>query len=134
MKNNQIIDKYVRKVEELVRLDLGLEERFKLIESLNDDYFEEVGESLPSFLLEMLGTWCLKETYSDKRTNKVAVEEFPILTESQLLRRKRKTVHIEKEYVLETLNYHLRNNSSTSKRPETVGRTEMEAFGDDGWG
>lgn len=115
-KNNSIIDKYVKKVEEIIELELSLEERFMLIESLNDCFVEEVGKNLPSFLLEMLGTWCLKETYSDKRTNKVAVEEFPILTESQIVRRRRKTVQIQNEYVIETLNYHLRNNSSTSKR------------------
>lgn len=115
-KNNSIIDKYVKKVEEMIELELSLEERFILIESLNDCFIEEVGKNLPSFLLEMLGTWCLKETYSDKRTNKVAVEEFPILTESQIVRRRRKTVQIQNEYVIETLNYHLRNNSSTSKR------------------
>lgn len=115
-KNNSIIDKYVKKVEEMIELELSLEERFILIESLNDCFVEEVGKNLPSFLLEMLGTWCLKETYSDKRTNKVAVEEFPILTESQIVRRRRKTVQIQNEYVIETLNYHLRNNSSTSKR------------------
>lgn len=118
MQKNSIIDRYTRKVEEMLELDLELEERYTLINSLNECYFGEVGENLPSFLLEMLGTWCLKETYSDKRTNKVAMEEFPVLTESQLLRRRRKTVHVDNEYVLETLNYHLRNNSSTSKRYE----------------
>lgn len=116
MKNNSIIDRYTKIVEEYVGLDIPIEHRYIRIEDLNERFFAEVGENLPSFLLEMLGTWCLKETYTDKRTNKVAVEEFPILTESQLLRRRRKTVQINDEYVLETLNYHLRNNSSNSKR------------------
>ncbi|HBI7084818.1 TPA: hypothetical protein K8M77_000289 [Clostridium perfringens] len=95
-----------------------IEERKQIIEALNEEHFQEVGEQLPSYLLEMLGTWLLKETYSDKRTNKVAVEEFPILSESQILRRRRKVVQIECENALEILNYHLRNNSSTSKRNE----------------
>ena len=118
MKKNSIIDKYINRVEHYIQQELPLEIRYKIIEELNEDFFAEVGEVLPSFLLEMLGTWCLKETYSDKRTNKVAIEEYPVLTESQLLRRKRKVVHIDNEYVLETLNFHLRNNSSTSKRAE----------------
>lgn len=118
MISNKTIEKYLSKIEELQNLEVNLDERKIIIESLNGEYFKETGENLPSFILEMLGTWYLKETYSDKRTNKVAVEEFPILTESQLLRRKRKTVQVESEYVLETLNYHLRNNSSTSKKPE----------------
>lgn len=118
MTNNKTIEKYLSKVEELQNIETSLEERKMLIDSLNEEYYKETRENLPSFILEMLGTWYLKETYSDKRTNKVAVEEFPILTESQLLRRKRKTVQIDNEYVLETLNYHLRNNSSTSKKPK----------------
>ena len=119
MKNN-LIDRYTERVEKLVETLPLLEERKMVIELINEEYYKETGNFLPSFLLEMFGTWLLQETYSDKRTNKVAVEEFPVLTESQLLRRKRKTVHVENEYVLETLNYHLRNNSSTSKRYEDV--------------
>lgn len=128
MKNNSIIDKYTNIVLNIIETDVPMEERFKKIESLNNDFFNEVGENLPSFMLEMLGTWILKETYGDKRTNKVAVEEFPVLSESQLIRRHRKTVQIQDEGILETLNYHLRNNSSTSKRnekrPEEVGGIE----------
>lgn len=115
MKNN-LIDKYGERVEELIQTLPPLEERKMVIELINEEYYKETGNFLPHYLLEMFGTWLLQETYSDKRTNKVAVEEFPILTESQLLRRRRKTVQINDEYVLETLNYHLRNNSSNSKR------------------
>lgn len=118
MNQNSIINKYHTKVETVIQETPSIEERKKIIEALNEEHYQEVGEHLPAYLLEMLGTWLLKETYSDKRTNKVAVEEFPILTESQMLRRNRKVVHIPEEYTLEILNYHLRNNSSTSKRNE----------------
>lgn len=118
MNQNSITNKYYEMVEEIIQDTPPIEERKIIIEALNEEHFQEVGEQLPAYLLEMLGTWLLKETYSDKRTNKVAVEEFPILTESQILRRRRKVVQIENEQSLEVLNYHLRNNSSTSKRDE----------------
>ena len=119
MKNNSIIDKYILRVEELQKTLPPSEERKVIIENLNEEYYQEVGNNLPSFILEMLGTWFMQEVYSDKRTNKVAIEEFPILTESQLVRRRRKTVHIADEDTIEILNFHLRNNSSTSKREDS---------------
>lgn len=115
---NTIFNKYFEMVEELIHALPTMEERAMLIEEINELHFQEIGEPLPSYLLELLGTWYLKETYSDKRTNKVALEEYPVLSESQLLRRKRKVVQIAEENTLEVLNYHLRNNSSTSKRTD----------------
>lgn len=116
---NHITDKYIKRVEEVVQTLPPIEERKMLIELINEEYYRETGNLLPSFLLEMFGTWLLQEVYGDRRTNKVAIDEFPVLSENQMLRRKRKMVQIEDEYTLETLNYHLRNNSSTSKRQET---------------
>lgn len=118
MQKNSINERYFDMVELIIQDVPSIEVRKQIIEELNEEYFQEVGEQLPPYMLEMLGTWLLKETYSDKRTNKVAIEEFPILTESQILRRRRKVVQIEHEQTLEVLNYHLRNNSSTSKRNE----------------
>lgn len=123
---NNYVEKYLSKVEEIQQTLPPLEERYNLIVTLNEEYRAEVGENLPSFLLEMLGTWYIQETYSDKRTNKASIEEFPILSESQLFRRGRKTVLIDQEDSLEVLNYHLRNNSSTSKN-EKVGIMGGEA-------
>lgn len=116
---NHITDKYIKRVEEVVQTIPPIEERKIIIELINEEYYKETGNLLPSFLLEMFGTWLLQEVYGDRRTNKVAIDEFPVLSENQMLRRKRKMVQIEDEYTLETLNYHLRNNSSTSKRQET---------------
>lgn len=125
---NQITSKYLNKIEELMTLETTIEERKKIIESLNNEYFNEVGEVLPAFILEILGTWLLKEVYGDKRTNKVTAEEFPVLSENQLVRRKRKIVYIGEEHIIETLNYHLRNNSSTSKKNEQIGTNEKGAL------
>lgn len=117
---NTIFNKYLSIIEDLTLSVPSIELRAKAIEEIDEMHFKEVGEHLPPYLLELLGTWYLKESYSDKRTNKVALEEYPMLSESQLLRRKRKLVHIPEEDTLEVLNYHLRNNSSTSKRDEEI--------------
>ena len=116
---NHTTDKYFKRVEELIQTIPPIEERKQTIEEMNEEYYQETGDFLPNFILEMFGTWLLQEVYGDRRTNKVAIDEFPVLSENQMLRRKRKMIQIEDEYTLETLNYHLRNNSSTSKRQET---------------
>lgn len=128
---NHTTDRYYKRVEEIIQTIPPIEERKIIIESINEEYYKETGSFLPSFLLEMLGTWLLHEVYADKRTNKVALEEFPILSENQLLRRKRKIVYVDNEEILETLNYHLRNNSSTSKRHENNKGTEGSGNNED---
>lgn len=115
MKPVRLLDKYYDIVIEALNTAPTLEERYERIKEINEEFYGEAGETLPNHLLTLLGTWCLKETYEDKRTNKVALEEFPILSQSQLIRRNMKMVCIPVEENLDTLNYHLRNNSSTSR-------------------
>lgn len=119
MKNyqrNSIYNKYFKKVEDAIEMLPPLEERFKKIEELVEEYFQETGGQLPPMLLEMLGTWYMKETYSDNRRNKIALEEFPVLSEHQMYRRNRKRTLMETESDLSILDYHLRNNSRTRGR------------------
>ena len=123
---NSTTDRYFKRVEEMIQHTPPIEERKKVIELINEEYYKETGNFLPSFLLEMFGTWLLQEVYADKRTNKVAMDEFPVLSENQMIRRKRKMVQINDECTLETLNFHLRNNSSTSKRHEVMDRKGKE--------
>lgn len=114
--DNKTINKYINKVNEMVQTLPELEERKKMIEDLDNSYFEELGEHLPAGLLNTLGTWLLTEAYADKRTNKVKVEEYPILSQNQLLRRNRKMITIESEDTLEVINYHRQHNSSMTKK------------------
>lgn len=123
---NTVTNKYLEEVERAISEVPSLEDRKAYIEELDERHFEEFGKHLPAYLLEMLGTWLLAETYSDKRTNKVSVEEFPVLSESQLLRRNRKTVNFDNEGSLDVLNYHLRNNSSTSRRDTEAKKGAVE--------
>ena len=77
---NHTTDKYIKRVEEVVQTIPPIEERKILIELINEEYYKETGNFLPSFLLEMFGTWLLQEVYGDRRTNKVAIDEFPVLS------------------------------------------------------
>lgn len=131
MKNyqrNSIHNKYFKKVEDTIQMLPPLEERFNKIEELAEEYFQETGEQLPSILLEMLGTWYMQETYSDNRRNKIALEEFPVLSEHQMYRRNRKRTLMENESDLSILDYHLKNNSRTrgTKCNEEVARIKGE--------
>ena len=87
---NHTTDKYFKRVEELIQTIPPIEERKQTIEEMNEEYYQETGDFLPNFILEMFGTWLLQEVYGDRRTNKVAIDEFPVLSENQMLRRKRK--------------------------------------------
>lgn len=106
-KYNNLIDSYMEQVP-------PMEERKRIIEEINEQHLQETGENLPNFLLEKLGTWLLKEVYSDKRTNKTALEEFPLLSEHQLLRRQRRVSLINDESKLSNLKFHIDNNSRNS--------------------
>lgn len=105
----------MERVEVLTSYLPPLEERYRVIEELDASYMHDTGNHLPPFLLELLGTWYIQETYSDNRANKVALEEYPILTESQLYRRGKKGVLIGEEIDIDMLKYHKDNNSSVYK-------------------
>lgn len=116
MKNyqkNSIYNKYFERVEGMIQSLPPLEERYEQIEIITEDYFQETGGQLPAILLEMLGTWYMQEIYSDNRRNKIALDEFPVLSEHQMYRRNRKRTLMETEADLSILDYHLKNNSRT---------------------
>jgi hypothetical protein len=116
---NTLIDKYTKEVEQLVESLPPLDERKRIIEELDEECFKEVGEHLPAMLLELLGTWLLNETYTDTRCNKVALEEYPILSEHQLYRRGRKRVLIQEEATLDALQYHRTTNNLSNMDKNT---------------
>ena len=51
---NTLIDKYTKEVEQLVESLPPLDERKRIIEELDEEYFKEVGEHLPAMLLPAL--------------------------------------------------------------------------------
>ena len=60
---NHTTDKYFKRVEELIQTIPPIEERKQTIEEMNEEYYQETGDFLPNFILEMFGTWLLQEVY-----------------------------------------------------------------------
>lgn len=120
MTRNDITEKYTKIIENMILKTPKLEIRMLEIMNLNEEYLNEVGTQLPENFLEKLGSWLLVEFYSDKRTNKASIEEYPCLSATQELRRKRKLVNVQDELILEVLNYHKNNNSIFRKKGEEI--------------
>lgn len=109
--NNDINCKYEDIVRNCVKRLVPLKLRFKIIVYLNNQYFSEVKESLPTRFLNTLAGWCVKEIYADKTANKVAVTEYPFLSMHQYKRRIDRQVNISQMETLEALAFHKSNNS-----------------------
>lgn len=108
---NQINNKYEHIIKNYLSRLVPLQLRFKIINYINDEYFKEVQKNLPSRFLNMLGSWCVKEIYKDKTSNKVAVTEYPFLSLHQYKRRMDKQVQLNNMEALEVLAYHRNNNT-----------------------
>lgn len=103
---------YKEIVEELLETLPTLEERYRIIEELNECYYEDHGVSLPSELLHRLGDWILKEEYTDKTTNKASKTPYPVLSDHQFRRRSKRLVFVEDENTLAMVKFHRSNNST----------------------
>jgi hypothetical protein len=70
--------------------------RFKKIDALVEDYFAKAGEMPDSIALERIANLCLYEELTDPNPDKMTNEEYPIMSETQLARR-REGKHRKKE-------------------------------------
>jgi hypothetical protein len=92
MLKNNIVAKY----EEIVLNKIQqkplptIDERFKVIEEINEQYFQETEDNLPSYLLTKLANWILAEELTDRHADKVTREDFPVLSDKQARLRKRR--------------------------------------------
>lgn len=65
-----------------------LEDRYKIIERLNEEFFQKTnGSNLPPHLLHKLTDWVLIEVLTDKDVDKVTNTDFAILSPRQIKRR-----------------------------------------------
>lgn len=93
-------------------------ERVQKIEELIEEYIEDTGRRPDSKQLERLTSAILYENMQgDTRPDKVALEEYPILTYSQIKRRHRSEASGE---VLEVVGSDRRNHSRISQRKLTI--------------
>jgi hypothetical protein len=81
---------FTAEVDQLVKQDLTVEFKNKLIQGMTDAYVEQTGEIPDSYELSRLATWLVEDKENDP--DKVTNTEYPILSESQIKLRKRREV------------------------------------------
>lgn len=105
MNANNILVEYEERIEELisVRPLLELEERFRVVEEINEEFYQLTGQNLPCFMISRLSDWLLIEILNDRDVDKVSNSEFAILSPRQLRRRDKRESSVEGE-VMDYLN------------------------------
>lgn len=69
------------------RGELPREVRLVKIEQLTEDYYAKTGKLPDDKALERLADLCLYEELTDDRPDKMTIEEYPIMSDTQLARR-----------------------------------------------
>lgn len=73
---------FTEKVDELMKQELTIEFKNKLIQALTDSYIEETGKVPDSYELTRLATWLVEDKSNDP--HKVSKTEYPILSTDQV--------------------------------------------------
>ncbi|WMU08173.1 hypothetical protein vBCtySFA70_00069 [Clostridium phage vB_CtyS-FA70] len=93
-----------------------LNERYKIINMISEDYYKETGGSqLPPKLINLFTNWVLYETLSDTSSNKVSQHEFAVLSTGQMERRMGKELAYAEE-LIDFLNVKYRKNMGGAYR------------------
>lgn len=105
MNANNILAEYDERITELVsaRPLPELEERFRVVEEINEEFYQLTEQNLPAFMLSRLSDWLLMEILNDRDVDKVSNSEFAILSPRQLRRRDKRENSVEGE-VMDYLN------------------------------
>ena len=101
--NNMIFDKqtdykvaFEQAVDELITHDeLSQSERNLAVETLCEAYVVFIDERPNPYQLERLANYVLFETMKDTRKNKMKLDEYPVLTETQYNRRRKHEVDFD---------------------------------------
>lgn len=118
---NSINDRYSARIEELIKYNLDIESKKLKIEEITEEYFCEVGEQLPNPLLYLLTEWFLADTLKSKAVDKVAKDEYPVLSTHQIKRRGRKQVAV----VCDTLDHLNQTRGRVTKKKTQEKRGDM---------
>lgn len=92
-----------------------VEERIEMIERIFDAYVEQTGEVPDGNQVQRLANWILLDELTDPRPDKVAKEDYPIMTKRQL--RTRHNREMANEHIPETL---ANTKSTTAKKRRTT--------------
>ncbi|OAA90879.1 hypothetical protein [Clostridium ljungdahlii] len=114
MIKNEIVEVFERRIDDVVvRENLpNLQERFKAIEQISEDYYQQTEKILPSYLLNRLGDWVLEEVLKDKTVDKVANDEYAVLSYRQIRRRTKRENSVSSE-VMDYLDLKMNKNYSS---------------------
>lgn len=118
MIKNSVLAEFEGRIERIVavRPVPPMEERFKIVEELNEKFYMRTEQNLPQFMLSQLTDWILIEVLNDRDVDKVTNSEFAILSPRQLRRRDRRENSVEGE-VMDYLNLkYVKNKDSLSKK------------------
>lgn len=118
---NSINEKYTNRIDEIVKYSVDLDFKRNKINEINDDYFTETGEVLPSILVYKLTDWFLADTLKSKDVDKVTKNQYPILSRHQIKRRSKKQVAV----VNDKLDY-LNQTRGRKEKKVTQNKTENE--------
>jgi hypothetical protein len=106
---------FVQEVDKLVKQDLTVEFKNKLVQGLTDAYVEQTGKVPDSYELQRLATWIVEDKSRDP--DKVTNTEYPVLSAGQMkLRHRRELVS---EYIAE---------SSDSTKHKINGKRKPKSF------
>lgn len=124
MLKNRIIQEFEDRVIDVIETSPvpELQVRYRLIEELNEEFYQKTTQNLPPHLLSMLTDWVLIEVLKDKDVDKVANSEYAVLSHRQLRRRDKRENSVQGE-VLDYLE--LRYVKQMDSLKKTV-RTESE--------
>ena len=92
---NSINNKYTKWVEDVSKTSPDLDVKHKIINQIADAYLDEVDETLPPVMLEILTEWYLADDLKSKDVDKVTNTEYPILSPHQIQRRIKKHPMVE---------------------------------------
>ena len=118
---NSVNERYVNKIEELIKYNVDLEFKRNKINELNEEYFAETGDVLPHNLVYKLTDWFLSDTLKSKDVDKVTKNQYPILSKYQIKRRNKKQVAV----INEKLDY-LNQTRGRKEKKTTQNKTERE--------
>lgn len=112
---NNINNKYLKKVEILVKKKISIDCKKLKIIKITEEYFNETNEWMPADLVLLLTDWFLEEILKSKDVDKSSKNEYPILSHHQIKRRNKKYLSVTDD-ILDYLHYPKSDNSRSENK------------------
>lgn len=119
MNNTDFKTQFYEDVTAIISADISdRTERMAAVQTLTDRYMTAHGKAPDEAQLERLANYILREELTDTRPDKVTLEEYPIMSERQLERRRAQEVPLKvaEEYGADGRNYRVPKRRKRSTR------------------